>query len=59
MAKKFTKDEEAALRDCLVRELEKFTTDPTIMPERVKHLTSALAKLQPITEELADDWSYE
>ncbi len=59
MAKKFTTDEEAALRDCLVRELEKFTTDPAIMPERIKHLTSALAKLQPKTEELVDDWSYE
>ena len=46
MTIKFTKDEEAALVDCLEYELRKFTKDPALMPERIKLLTSVLKKLK-------------
>ena len=40
-----TKDEKAAVKDCIERELEKFTKERKLMPKRVQLLTDVLEKL--------------
>ena len=45
MTTKFTKAELEALKDCLEYELQKFTKDEALMPERIKLLTSVLTKI--------------
>jgi len=45
MTTKFTKDELAALKDCLEYELKKFTSDKALMPKRVQLLHDVLDKL--------------
>ena len=45
MTTKFTKEELAALKDCLEYELRKFTKDEALMPERIKLLSSVLNKI--------------
>ena len=40
-----TKDEKAAVKDCIKRELAKFTKDRELMPKRVQLLTDVLTKL--------------
>ena len=45
MTTKFTKEETAALIDCLEYELKKFTKDPALMPKRIQLLSSVLTKL--------------
>ena len=56
-----TKAEKAAVKDCIERELEKFSKDPKLQPDRIKLLTSALNKLNFVlkVEEGADAWSYD
>ena len=51
-----TKKEKAAVADCIERELEKFSKDEKLQPERIKLLTSALTKLKFVikVEEGAD-----
>ena len=44
-----TPDEREALEDCIQREVDKFTLDPDIMPDRVKRLYSVLAKLSQLS----------
>ena len=44
-----TPDEREALEDCITREVDKFTLDPDIMPERVKRLYSVLTKLSQLS----------
>lgn len=46
MTTKFTEKETEALKDCLEYELEKFTKDPALMPERIQLLTTVLQKLK-------------
>ena len=46
MTTKFTEKEEAALKDCIERELDKFTKDRELMPTRVALLTDVLKKLK-------------
>lgn len=41
-----TKDEKTAVKDCIERELDKFTKDRKLMPTRVALLTDALEKLK-------------
>ena len=40
-----TKDEKVAVRDCIERELEKFTKERALQPRRVQLLTDVLQKL--------------
>jgi len=40
-----TKDEKAAVKDCIERELEKFTKERALQPKRVQLLTDVLEKL--------------
>ena len=40
-----TKDEKAAVKDCIERELEKFTKERAMQPKRVQLLNDVLAKL--------------
>ena len=56
-----TKQEKAAVADCIERELDKFSKDEKLQPERIKLLTSALNKLNFVlkVEEGADAWSYD
>ena len=44
-----TYSERDALAECIRNEVERFTKDPKLMPERIYHLHSVLDKLDDLT----------